>query len=155
MARMSPAARQHLLIAFEAPDGPALHAYQDPGGVWTIGYGHTGLATGAPISAETAITMDQALALLDADLAAFEEGVENALSRPASPWQFDAMVDLAYNAGLAAFTGSAVLRAFNAGRLFEAACAFWEYIHDAQGAILPGLVRRRVAEAVWFAGGMP
>ncbi len=148
-AHISDLALHTLIIPFEAPGGPALLAYQDPGGVWTIGYGHTGL----DVVPGRAITAQEAEILLAGDLVWFERGVENQLARPVPPCQFDALVSLAYDVGLHGF--ATVLEAVNTGHTFRAACAFWAYIHDQQGTILPGLVRRRVAEAVWFSGGTP
>ena len=38
----------------------SLKAYQDTGGVWTIGYGHTGKVGGVPVGSGMTITKDQA-----------------------------------------------------------------------------------------------
>ena len=60
--------------------------------------------------------------------------------------QFGAMCSLAYNIGFGAFSRSSVLRFHHAGDHHEAAAAFaaWD---KSGGRVLPGLVRRRAAEA--------
>jgi lysozyme len=59
---------------------------------------------------------------------------------------FDAMVSLAFNVGIGAFLRSSVLRLHLAGDHRRAAEAFGLW-NKAGGKILPGLVRRRTAEA--------
>ena len=54
-----------LLKRFE---GLRLNAYQDSGGVWTIGYGHTSAAGGLPVNRGLNITYEQAEQLLKDDL---------------------------------------------------------------------------------------
>lgn len=135
-------------------EGLRLIAYQDPRGIWTIGYGHTG----PDVYQGKTITRGEAEALFRADLERFEKGVENSLNLPATQQQFDAMVCLAYNIGLGAFKRSTVLRKFNAGDYRGAADAFlmWRLAEVNGGYLeLPGLVRRRQAERRLFLEGTP
>ncbi len=146
-------ARDDLEREFEAPGSPALTAYQDPGGVWTIGYGHTG----PDVYAGLTITADQAEALLQQDMRSFERAVENMLTRPATQDQYDALVDFAFNegAGQNGLGGSTLLRKFNAGDLVGAARQFGEWdlsVYEGRMQVLQGLVRRRIAECVRFCG---
>jgi len=63
--------------------------------------------------------------------------------------QFGAMGSLAYNIGFGAFLRSSVLRFHHAGDHHDAAAAFaaWD---KGGGRVLPGLVRRRAAEAALY-----
>lgn len=141
----------------DAQDGAldgVFHAYWDKlGKVWTIGYGHTG-----DVKPGQALTEAQAHDLLCRDMERFEKGVENLLVRSATPGQFDAMVSLAYNIGLGTkepprgFTGSTLLKKFNAGDIEGAAAEFAEW-NVADGVIQRGLVRRRAKEMIRFLGG--
>ncbi|MBB4659793.1 lysozyme [Parvularcula dongshanensis] len=133
-------------------EGLALRAYQDAAGVWTIGYGHTGEAARQGSSLGEA----DAEALLRSDLARFEEGVAERLLVPVDQNQFDALVSLAFNIGLAAFGRSTALRRLNAGDVVGAASAmtWWNKATVAgRKRTLPGLVRRRAAEAALFLSG--
>lgn len=128
-----------LIKSFE---GVKLVGYKCPAGIPTIGYGHTG----PEVKVGMKITQEQADALLANDLRKFEQGVEGFLDGvPASINQFAAMVSLAYNVGLAAFSRSSVLRHHRQGNRDLAAEAFLLW-NKANGVVLPGLTRRRKAE---------
>jgi lysozyme len=138
-----PAAGLALLREFE---GCRLEAYQDQGGIWTIGYGHTG-----PEVCEGLIwTQDQADAQLAADASLRATAVARMV--PLLPDnQFAALVCLAYNIGLAAFGASTACRLVNAGDLagVPAAIEMW---NEVDGEVSAGLVRRRAAEVeLWNA----
>lgn len=128
-------------------EGLELKAYKCPAGVWTIGYG----STGPHVTPGKVITEATADALLQADLDRFEEGVAQ-LAPGATQGQFDAMVSLAFNIGLAAFRKSTVLRRHLAGDHAGAAAAFalWD---KAGGRVLAGLQRRRAEEARLYRSG--
>lgn len=132
-----------LLREFE---GCELKAYICPAGVPTIGYG----STGSHVKMGMVITKTEAEALLKKDLVRFEKAVLKAVA-PKEPQQeeFDAMVSLAFNIGIKAFTNSTVAKRYKEGRTTEAANAFgmWK---KGGGKILPGLVRRRAAETALF-----
>lgn len=128
-------------------EGLRLAAYQDSAGVWTIGYGHTG--TG--VHAGQRITEPEAEALLRADLAAAVECVRRAVKVTLTQGQFDALVDFCFNVGRGNFLGSTLLRSVNRGEFSNAAAQFGLWVH-AGGRVIPGLVRRRAAEAAMFAG---
>lgn len=130
-------------------EGCRLVAYRDIAGIWTIGWGHTkGVRVGDIITQEEADRR-----LLD-ELHGFAEGVIERLARPASAWQFGAMVSLAYNIGLAAFAGSSVLRAHNAGDFAAARRAFelWNKATiDGRKQVVAGLAARRAREGALYA----
>jgi len=123
-----------------------LTAYQDTGGVWTIGYGHTGL----DVKRDMTITKARADELLAADVKWAENGVKRALGGAAvTQNQFDAMVSLAFNIGLHAFRVSTLLRKFKAGDVAGAAGEFPKWKYDG-GVVVDGLVNRRAAERALF-----
>lgn len=140
-----------LIALFE---GFRADAYPDPVGVWTIGYGHTkGVRPGMRI------TKLDALKLLERDADEKARDVQSLLRRTPAQCQFDALVSFAFNVGsdidadrIAEGLGdSTLLRKFNAGDDAGAHAEFGKWTH-AGGKVLPGLVRRRRAEAAMFAG---
>jgi len=141
MATITPAG----LRLIQNYEGVRLKAYRDAVQVLTIGYGHTG----PDVTDGLEITQARADELLRQDVARFERGVEDALTRAATAGQFDAMVSLAFNIGLGAFRSSTLLRLFNEGKPREAAQQFGEWVM-AGPQVLRGLVRRRVAEVIRF-----
>ena len=114
----------------------------------TIGWG----ATGKDVHLGMTWTRAQCDERLAADLAGFARGVSATLTGETTQAQFDALVSLAYNIGLGAFRASGLLRLHNAGDLAAAAAQFAAWTKQA-GQILPGLVRRRAAEAAMYLGG--
>ena len=76
MAEVSPVGLS-LIKRFE---GVRLIAYPDVGGVWTIGWGHTG----PDVVRGMEITQEEADALLVKDVSKFARGVEKLLSRSAT-----------------------------------------------------------------------
>jgi GH24 family phage-related lysozyme (muramidase) len=130
------------------PDG-CFEAYPDPGtgkSPWTIGWGTTGRGIGPG----TVWTQAQCDARLEADLARFARDVTRALGQaPTTQHQFDALVSFHYNTG--AIARATLTRLHKAGRFDEAAIEFGKWIH-AGGRRLPGLVRRRRAEAALYRG---
>lgn len=128
-----------LLKSFE---GLRLSSYRDAGGVWTIGYGHTG----ADVKPELHITQQQAELLLQHDVMRFERAVERAVHDvPTTENQFSAMVCLAYNIGEVGFARSTVRSMHRKGNYRLAGGAFMMWV-KAGGKTLRGLVRRRAAE---------
>jgi lysozyme len=117
--------------------------------VWTIGYGQTG-----PDIVEGLVwTPEQAEARFQAALRIREAELNAELPHGVSQYEFDALLSLGYNAGFGpkGLGGSTLLRLFNAGDLAGAAREFTKWCH-AGGAISPGLLARRTAELVMFAG---
>lgn len=129
-------------------------AYRDGGGVWTIGVGHTAMA-GPPVpKAGMTITLQEAKDIFARDLVQYEQGVSKAIKRSPNQNQFDAMVSLCFNIGVKGFTGSSVVRNFNAGNLTAAANAFLLWNKD-NGKIIQGLVNRRHMERALFLAKAP
>lgn len=131
-------------------EGFRADAYRDAVGVWTIGFGHTAQAGPPAVMAGMRVSREEAAAILAADVEQFATGVRAAVTVPLSDGQFSALVSFTYNVGLGAFRGSSVLKAVNAGDFaaVPGRLALWV---KAGGRTLPGLVKRRAAEAALFA----
>ena len=125
----------------------AFEAYPDPGtggDPWTIGWG----ATGKGIARGTIWTQAECDARLARDLVRFAREVARALGDcPATTGQFDALVSFHYNTG--AIDKATLTRLHRAGRYAQAADEFGKWV-NAGGRCLPGLVRRRAAEAALY-----
>lgn len=125
-----------------------LNPYLDSVGVWTVGYGHTGMDFAH--NTDSPITVDQAIAFLKADLSKIYP-LENTLARPATDNEYAAMVCLAFNIGLEEFISSHVLSFFNAGLPVDGAWKLWTKGHVyGQLVTIHGLVNRREAELKLF-----
>lgn len=122
-------------------------AYRCPAGVWTAGYG----STGPDIHEGTVFTKEQAEERLRKDLRRFEEAVSITVHVPLEQNEFDALTLLAYNIGTSAFCTSTLLKKLNKGDKAGAEASFHDW-RKGGGKVLPGLVRRRKAEADLFAG---
>ena len=122
-------------------------AYPDPatgGAPWTIGWG----ATGAGIRAGLVWTQAECDARLTRDLDRYARDVAKAIgTAPTTQNQFDAMVSFHYNTG--AIARASLTRHHVFGRHAEAAAEFAKWVH-AGGKRLPGLIRRRAAEAALY-----
>lgn len=138
----------------------SLKAHWDQAGLATIGWGHLLSTTPwAPLRQFPDITQERADGLFVEDAAPREEGVSISMSNmPLLARQFDALVSLAYNIGVAAFAGSTLRREIIAGRPSQeitAAFLLWNKIRDpktGQMVASLGLTRRRQAEAAMYAG---
>ena len=128
-------------------EGCKLKAYRDSVGVLTIGFGDTQNVTEGVV-----ITQEEAEDRLERRLGRdFEPGVKAAITAHMRQEQFDAMVCLAYNIGVGAFTASTLVKLFNAGDIQLAADQFTRW-DKAGGKSLKGLRRRRAAERALFLG---
>jgi lysozyme len=129
----------------------SFEAYPDPGSggdPWTIGWG----STGPGIQKGTIWSQQQCDDRFQEHLCEFAAKVEAALGgAPTTQCQFDAMVSFAYNVGPGNLLSSTLLRKHKAGDFAGAAAEFARW-NKAAGRILPGLTRRRAAEAALYAG---
>lgn len=125
-------------------EGCRLTAYLCPARVWTIGYG----STGRHVTPGLTITKERAEELLREDLVRFEDAVRKAAGR-CTQGQFDAMVSLAFNIGISAFRNSTLLKKHKVGDHYGASLQFARW-NKAAGRVLPGLSRRRAAEAAMY-----
>lgn len=124
-------------------EGCRLIAYQCSAGVWTIGYGHT-----AGVYKGMKITQAQADAFLKQDIAKFEKYINNPsyvqFTDKLNQKQFDALVSFAFNLGQGNVKKLCVGRNIN-----QIPSAMQQYC-KAAGKTLPGLQRRRKAEAALY-----
>jgi lysozyme len=149
---MSPAAIALAADLCRQFEGCVLHPYLCPANVWTIGIGSTRLADGSPVCSTTApITTDEAAALLEAGLQLLAAQVRLLVHVPLSDGEAAALLDFAYNLGIGNLRSSTLLKLLNQGDRAGAAAQFAEWCHSG-GKVLPGLVRRRAAEAALFRG---
>ena len=127
-------------------EGLVMMAYPDPGTggePWTIGYGHT-----KNVRPGMMITEEQAEQLLREDVRGFERAVDDLIPIPLSQSEFVALVSFAFNVGAYALETSTLRKRLLAG---EPRC--WAYQQELPrwnkggSGVLPGLVKRRQAEA--------
>lgn len=123
----------------ESCEGLRLTAYQDTGGVWTIGYGHTG-----GVRPHQVITNETADVLMKHDIQ-YAVGVINTHCLPCSQNQFDALVDFVFNVGPSQFLSSHLYKYHVACEYEKAAAEFPKWKYD-NGKVIPGLVTRRSKE---------
>jgi GH24 family phage-related lysozyme (muramidase) len=124
--------------------------YLDIVGVPTIGYGSTRYPSGKRVTInDPAISEGQAIALLQATLVEYENGVNQLAKVPLTQNQFDALTSFAYNLGVTAFASSTLLKKLNAKDYVGAANEFPKW-NKAGGKVVAGLTRRRLAEQKLF-----
>jgi lysozyme len=126
-----------------------LTAYVDEGGVWTIGYGHTG----HEVIPGLVWTREQADLMLQRDLGQYIDGVRKllALGIVLNDNQFSALVIFAFNIGLESFAASTALRRVNIRAFGDVppAMALYKYVHDRRTGKLmlsQNLIKRRAWE---------
>lgn len=124
-------------------EGCRLIAYQCSAGVWTIGYGHT-----AGVHKGMKITQAQADEYLKKDVAKFEKYISNPSYVPFTDKlnqnQFDALVSFAFN------LGQGNVKKLCTGRTINQIPSAMQQYCKAAGKTLPGLQRRRKAEAALY-----
>lgn len=133
------------LALTESFESCRLVAYPDIKGVWTIGWGHTGVLVVPGLTC----TQAQADAWLLQDCAAAEQAVNRFVCVSMTQHEFDALVDFTFNCGVTAFANSTLLKLLNAGNVHAAAHEFEKWDH-ASGKVVAGLLRRRLAEEKEF-----
>ncbi len=134
-------------------EGCKLTAYRCPAGVLTIGYGHTG----ADVTPDKTITQEEADRLFDADVRKFAEKVAPLFSGVVlNNNQFDALVSLSYNIGSLSVKAPTLLRKVKANPNDPSIRAeFLKHVNARVNGVLkqlPGLVKRRTAEANHYFG---
>jgi len=132
-------------------EGLELHPYQDSVGVWTIGYGATYGLDRARVTAEhPVLSNEQAEALLIRDVERFERAVTRLVTVPIDDNQSGALTSFAFNLGSGALQSSTLLKRINGDEWDDVPSQFQRWVF-AGGRRLPGLIRRRVAEASLWA----
>jgi lysozyme len=127
-------------------EGLELDSYQCSANVWTLGYGHTqGVAEGDSCSEK------EAEIILVNDLKEFETYVNALVDVELDQNQFDALVAWTFNLGPTNLRTSTLLKKLNAGDYNDVPSEIKRW-NRAGGQVLDGLIRRREAEALLFAG---
>lgn len=128
-------------------EGCVLTAYQDTGGVWTIGYGHTGHVQPGEVW-----TLEQAKEQLVKDAKTAIDCVNGKVKVPLTQNQFNALVSFVFNIGTGAFTTSTLLRRLNDGKYGDVPAQLRRWVYDGTGN--PVLRNRREHEvALWNEDG--
>jgi lysozyme len=134
-------------------EGLSLTGYLDPIGIPTIGYGRTG-----PVAVVgKRITLAEADALLDEDVARHAQIVRDQITVPLTQGEFDALTSLVFNLGYIPKSLKACLNGgvTDAGKVMTPGSygsALLQFPRNcrAAGKPLKGLYRRRLAEACLF-----
>ncbi|QHJ81123.1 MAG: hypothetical protein [Bacteriophage sp.] len=137
----------HFTAAFEQFRGTAYRATKDENYL-TIGYGHYG----SDVKEGQKITEGQALILLNRDIAAAVKAVDAVAHPSLTQAQFDAVVDLVFNAGagvIASTTGTG--KALRAGDIATLRIKLPQFINQG-GKPLLGLRRRATGRLALFDG---
>jgi len=132
-------------------EGLRLEAYRDTGGVWTIGWGHTGPEVREGVRWRQA----QADTALRDDVAHAWSAIKDHVG-PCTQGQCDAFTDFAFNLGPGALLGSTLLKLHKAGKFGAAAEQFvlWDHTKiDGRESESGGLKKRRLAEAQMYLKG--
>ena len=141
-----------------SPEGLALikhfegfrpNVYLDAAGLPTVGVGHL-IRPGEDFSA--GISEAQGDELLAKDLGKAESAVARLTPRQLSQGQFDALVAFTFNVGPGAYQRSTLRQCVAVGHDDLAVEQFGRWTR-AGGRVLPGLVRRRAAEAELYRRG--
>jgi lysozyme len=132
-------------------EGLRLQAYPDPatgGAPWTIGYG----ATGPDIRPGTVWTRKRCEDDLAARVGKLAAEVGALVKVPLPDESKAALVSLAYNVGIGAFSRSTLLRRINAGETRGAADEFAKWVRAGGKVYAPLLKRRDVERKAYLAG---
>lgn len=140
---------QALIRKFE---GLRHELYLCPAGVWTIGYGHAVSRNepAARVLFPSPIGTGVAEGLLWRDVSAVASAIDRMVTVRLTNNQFCALISFVFNVGIGAFKRSTLLRKLNAGDYAAVPKELMRWTRGG-GKVLPGLQRRREAEAkLWM-----
>lgn len=125
-------------------EGFQREAYQDEGGVWTIGFGHT-----RDVKEGDTISTHKANVHLNADIVIFEIQLQKLVRVDLTNNQYMALLSFIYNIGATQFADSTVLKYVNEGKfdLVPDELRKWNRVNN---EVSLGLTRRREKEAKLF-----
>lgn len=139
-----------LCLVFE---GMYLKPYLCPANVPTVGVGSTFYEDGRRVTLkDPPITRERAMQLLDHELQQCLPKVQR-LCPGLSDWgpkSTGAILDFAFNCGVGALSGSTLRKRINADDVAGAKTELMRWVRGG-GRVLPGLVKRRAAEAALLA----
>ena len=131
-------------------EGFSANAYLCPAKIPTIGYGNTFWEDGRKVRIGEQISKSKALELLEfVANKDFADKIFPLIKVQINQNQFDAMVSLAYNIGVGAFSNSTLLKRVNAKDFIGASNEFLKW-DKSGGKPLSGLTRRRQREKELF-----
>lgn len=133
----------------ERREGRRNAPYRDSKGLWTVGVGHLLL----PGEQRRTLTDEEVDALYDIDILEREEVLNGLLKVDIDQQMYDALFDVMFNIGNAAFANSTLLGYVNAGRFEEACIEILQWSH-AGDRIDDGLLLRRAKDALIFSRGI-
>ena len=131
--------------------GLYLKAYQDSGGVWTIGWGSTfDFDKQRKVLPGDTITQAQAQKWLEMETSQNATDIKKLVTVPLNNNQLNSLISLIYNIGIGAFKRSTMLKLLNAGANKQTvANEFDKWVYD-NGVKVQGLINRRIAEKNLF-----
>lgn len=143
------------LAIIKSFEGERLAAYQDQGGIWTIGWGSTyNHDLKRRVQKGDIVDKETALRWLRLDAAGAAANVKKLVKVPINQNQLDSLTSFSYNVGDGAFAGSTLLRKLNQGvSKQEVALEFakWNKVTiNGEKVVSKGLVNRRKMEADLF-----
>jgi lysozyme len=127
-------------------EGCKLEAYLCSAGVPTIAFGRT-----KNVKLGDTCTQEQADAWLEEELEEYTGYVSDAVTQTLQQNQIDAMVAWTYNLGPSNLRSSTMLQVLNEGKFQEVPQQMRRW-NKANGKVLEGLERRRLAESMLFDG---
>lgn len=135
----------NLIKSFE---GLSLKPYLCPAGLATIGYGATYYPNGIKVKiTDKPISEYEASTMLMNMLKHYEVSVDSYTRNDITQGQFDALVSFAYNCGLGNLKSSTLLKKVNANPNDPTIRKEFMKWNKGGGKVLPGLTKRRIAEA--------
>lgn len=135
---------QSCLNLIKSFEGLRTESYQDGGGVWTLGYGHT-----SGIDPNETCTIDQANDWLLEDVQKACDFILNNVDCALTQNELDALTSFVFNVGVGNFIHSTLRMALQKGDYQGAADQFLRWNHIS-GKVSDGLSRRREAERALF-----
>lgn len=131
-------------------EGLRLSAYKDSAGVPTIGYGNITYIDGSKVKMGDKITQEKADELFRYYADRFAKQVDAVVKAALNQNQFNALVSLAYNIGIGAFSKSTLLKKVNVNSCDSSIKnEFMKWV-NAGGRKIQGLVNRRAKESALY-----
>lgn len=128
-------------------EGLKLSAYKDSAGIPTIGYGNIAYENGSKVKMGDKISQDNADLLFQYFANRFASQVDAVVTATVNQNQFNAMVSLAYNIGIGAFSKSTLLKKVNKNSCDPTIKDEFMKWKLAGGKVIQGLINRREKES--------
>jgi lysozyme len=129
-----------VLVSVAVHEGYKGTAYQDVGGVYTVGYGQADGIKKGDVTDPV-----RALVKLEQSLDEHAKGMVQCIQVPISQGEYDAYLDFTYNVGVSAFCHSTLNKKLNSMD-YDGACKELLKWNTAGGKVVAGLQKRRTEE---------